>query len=68
MKLEVKGKRTLPEILSVFEDGKRYYGPDYANAMNHAKNVLSKEEFSELVKHFQPLPRFGSVLVFHKDI
>lgn len=65
MKLELKGKKTLSELLSLFEDGKRYGGTEFAEVMNHAKNVLSEDEVKALGKHFTADKRCGAVLIFH---
>lgn len=65
MKFDLKGKKTLPELLALFEDGKRYGGDEFAEVMNHAKNVLAEEEVKMLGKHFEADKRCGAVLIFH---
>lgn len=65
MKLELKGKKTLPELIALFEDGKTYGGSVIDEVMNHAKNVLSEDEVKALGKHFTADTRCGAALIFH---
>lgn len=66
MSLELKGKKTLSELLELFEDKQMIGKDDFSDLMNHAQQVLSEDESKKLCSHFFENPRCGAVLTFSK--
>lgn len=64
--MELKGKKTLAELLDLFEDKQMVGKDEFSALMNHAQQVLSKEDSQTLCSHFFENSRCGAVLTFSK--